>query len=421
MNILVLNCGSSSIKFQFINSDKKEVLAKGIVERIGEESSLFSFISEKIEKRKQKIIVENHTQGIKLISDNLMDSRCGVIQSKDDIDAVGHRLVHGGEEFSGSVRITGRVIDKMRECIKLAPLHNPHNIKGVEASQKILPGVPQCGVFDTAFHQTMPKKAFLYALPLEYYTKHKIRRYGFHGTSHYYVAKEAARYVGKSLDELRIVTCHLGNGASITAIDKGKSVDTSMGFTPLEGLVMGTRCGDLDPAIPLYMIETLGMTRQEVNDVLNKKSGMLGLSEISNDMRVIEEEIEKKNQKASDALEIYAYRLKKYIGAYCAVMNGVDIIVFTGGIGENMPILREMVCNDLTSLGILFDKEKNYIKEDGILDFSDEDSKVKLLKIPTNEELMIAMETEAILKKSEIQNPKQFQSLNVQNYKKKHN
>jgi len=335
-----------------------------------------------------------------------MDSRCGVIQSKDDIDAVGHRLVHGGEEFSGSVRITGRVIDKMRECIKLAPLHNPHNIKGVEASQKILPGVPQCGVFDTAFHQTMPKKAFLYALPLEYYTKHKIRRYGFHGTSHYYVAKEAARYVGKSLDELRIVTCHLGNGASITAIDKGKSVDTSMGFTPLEGLVMGTRCGDLDPAIPLYMIETIGMTRQEVNDVLNKKSGMLGLSEISNDMRVIEEEIEKKNQKASDALEIYAYRLKKYIGAYCAVMNGVDIIVFTGGIGENMPILREMVCNDLTSLGILFDKEKNYIKEDGILDFSDEDSKVKLLKIPTNEELMIAMETEAILKKSEIRNPK---------------
>jgi len=399
MNILVLNCGSSSIKFQFINSDTQVVLAKGIVERIGEKNSLFSFISEKIEKRKQKIIVKNHTQGIKLISDSLLDSKFGVIQSKDDIDAVGHRLVHGGEEFSGSVKINEKVLDTMRECIKLAPLHNPHNIKGVEASQKIFPDIPQCGVFDTAFHQTMPRKAFLYALPLEYYTKHKIRRYGFHGTSHYYVAKEAARYVEKNLDELKIITCHLGNGASITAIDKGKSVDTSMGFTPLEGLVMGTRCGDLDPAIPLYMIETLGMTRQEVNDVLNKKSGMLGLSEISNDMRIIEEEIEKKNQKASDALEIYAYRLKKYIGAYFTVMNGVDIIVFTGGIGENMPILREMVCTNLNSLGIIIDRKKNRITKDGILDFSGEDSKVKLLKIPTNEELMIAMETEAILEK----------------------
>ncbi len=399
MNILVLNCGSSSIKFQFINSDTQEVLAKGIVERIGEEISFFTFKSEKIKKQNIKISVENHTQGIKLISDSLLDSKFGVIKSKDDIDAVGHRLVHGGEEFSGSVKINEKVLDTMRECIKLAPLHNPHNIKGVEASQKIFSGVPQCGVFDTAFHQTMPKKAFLYALPLEYYTKHKIRRYGFHGTSHYYVAKEAARYVGKSLDELRIITCHLGNGASITAIDKGKSVDTSMGFTPLEGLVMGTRCGDLDPAIPLYMIETLGMNPQEVYDVLNKKSGMLGLSEISNDMRVIEEGIEKKNQKASDALEIYAYRLKKYIGAYFTVMNGVDIIVFTGGIGENMPILREMVCTNLNSLGIIIDTKRNRITKSGILDFSAEDSKVKLLKIPTNEELMIALETEAILRK----------------------
>ncbi|MEA3476150.1 MAG: acetate kinase [Candidatus Cloacimonadota bacterium] len=406
MNILVLNCGSSSIKFQLINSDMQELLAKGIVERIGEEISFFTFKSEKVKKQNIKISVENHTQGIKLISDNLMDSKYGVIQDKDDIDAIGHRLVHGGEEFSGSVKINEKVLDTMKECIKLAPLHNPHNIKGVEASQKIFPDIPQCGVFDTAFHQTMPKKAFLYALPLEYYTKHKIRRYGFHGTSHYYVAKEAARYVGKSLDELRTITCHLGNGASITAIDKGKSVDTSMGFTPLEGLVMGTRCGDLDPAIPLYMIETLGMNRQEVNDILNKKSGMLGLSEISNDMRVIEEEIEKKNQKASDALEIYVYRLKKYIGAYFTVMNGVDIIVFTGGIGENMPILREMVCTNLNSLGIIIDRKKNRITKDGILDFSGEDSKVKLLKIPTNEELMIAMETEAILKKSEILNPK---------------
>ncbi len=399
MNILVLNCGSSSIKFQFINSDKKEVLAKGIVERIGEEISFFVFKSKRIEKKKREILVKNHTQGINLIIDNLMDPNYGVIQDKGDIDAIGHRLVHGGEEFSGSVKINEKVLDTMRECIKLAPLHNPHNIKGVEASQKILPGVPQCGVFDTAFHQTMPRKAFLYALPLEYYTKHKIRRYGFHGTSHYYVAKEAARYVGKSLDELRIITCHLGNGASITAIDKGKSVDTSMGFTPLEGLVMGTRCGDLDPAIPLYMIETLGMNRQEVNDILNKKSGMLGLSEISNDMRVIEEEVEKKNQKASDALDIYVYRLRKYIGAYFTVMNGVDIIVFTGGIGENMPILREMVCTNLNSLGIIIDRKKNRITKNGILDFSDEDSKVKLLKIPTNEELMIAMETEAILRK----------------------
>jgi acetate kinase len=305
--------------------------------------------------------------------------------------------VHGGEEFSGSVRINERVLEVMKECSKLAPLHNPHNIKGVEACQEIVPDIPQCGVFDTAFHQTMEPHAYLYALPLEYYRKHKIRRYGFHGTSHQYVAKEAAKYLNQPIEKLKIITCHLGNGASITAIKNGKSVDTSMGFTPLEGLVMGTRCGDCDPAIPLYMIDTLEMTSKEVNDMLNKKSGMLGLSELSNDMRVIEDEYEKGNKKAKIALKVYAYRIKKYIGAYYAVLNGVDVIVFTGGVGENMSLLRELVCNELNALGIGIDLDKNQLHQPGIIDLTGKTSKVRILKVPTNEELMIALETVKLL------------------------
>lgn len=397
MNILVLNSGSSSIKFQLFEMEKREVLLKGLVERIGEETSFITFRSSSFEKKKEKIKVENHTQGIDLIIKTLTNPDYGVISRISDIDAVGHRLVHGGEEFSGSVIIDERVLQVMKECNKLAPLHNPHNIKGVEACQKILPDVLQCGVFDTAFHQTIEPYVYLYALPLEYYKKHKIRRYGFHGTSHQYVAKEAANYLNKPIENLKIITCHLGNGASITAVKSGKSVDTSMGFTPLEGLVMGTRSGDCDPAIPLYMIDTLGMTSKEVNDVLNKESGILGLSELSNDMRIIEDEFEKENEKVKTALKVYVYRIKKYIGAYYSVMNGADIIVFTGGVGENMSLVRELVCRDLDALGIEIDLNKNALHQAGIIDLTAETSKVRILKVPTNEELMIALETAKLL------------------------
>jgi len=398
MKILVINCGSSSIKFQFINTKKRKVLAQGIIENIGEETSLLTFKSEKINKKQAKITVKNHALGIRLIIDNLMNRENGVIKSEQDIYAIGHRLVHGGEEFSGSVIIDDNVLASMRKFIKMAPLHNPHNIRGVEACKKNLPEVPQCGVFDTAFHQTMPEKAFLYALPLKFYTKHKIRRYGFHGTSHKYVSQLAADYLKKDIKKLKIITCHIGNGASITAVEGGKSIDTSMGFTPLEGLVMGTRCGDIDPAIPTFILKEMNLDADMVNAILNRKSGMLGLSNISNDMRKIEDEVLiNKNPDAIRALEVYAYRIKKYIGAYTAVMNGLDVMVFTGGVGENMPILRELVCQDMDYLGIKLDEKENNRFVKGILDLSTKDSKVKVLKIPTNEELMIALETERLL------------------------
>ncbi len=399
MDILILNCGSSSIKFQFIHMETQTVLVDGIVERIGEDTSLYTYKSEAYTKKKREMVIDNHEKGLQLILDSLVDPMHGVIKSFEEIDAVGHRLVHAGEHYSDSVIITDEVIRVMTECISLAPLHNPANIMGVEAVKKNLPNVPQCGTFDTAFHQTMPSKAYLYALPLEYYTDKKIRRYGFHGTSHKYVCRKAAEHLGLDLGKTKIITCHLGNGASITAINNGVSVDTSMGFTPLEGLMMGTRCGDLDPAIPIYMQKNLNMTVDEVNSVLNKKSGMLGLSHISNDMRQIEEEIlEKHNPLAIQAHDVYAYRIKKYIGAYTAAMNGVDVIVFTGGVGENMPILRELVCEDMDWLGIKLNKKENDQFISGILDLTGEGSRVKILKVPTNEELMIALETEALLK-----------------------
>jgi acetate kinase len=399
MDILVLNCGSSSIKFQFIQMETQTVLADGIVERIGEDTSLYTYKSEVYTKKKREMVIENHEKGMQLILDSLVDPMHGIIKSLDEIDAVGHRLVHAGEHYSDSVVITDEVIRVMTECISLAPLHNPANIMGVEAVKKNLPNVPQCGTFDTAFHQTMPSRAFLYALPLDYYTEKKIRRYGFHGTSHKYVSKKVAEHLGLDIKQLKIITCHLGNGASITAIKNGISVDTSMGFTPLEGLMMGTRCGDLDPAIPIYMQQSLNMTVEEVNSVLNKKSGMLGLSHISNDMRQIEEEIlERHNPLAIQAHEVYAYRIKKYIGAYAAAMNGVDVIVFTGGVGENMPILRELVCDDMDWLGIVIDKKENDQFAPGILNLTGAGSKVKILKVPTNEELMIALDTVELLK-----------------------
>ncbi len=398
MKVLVINCGSSSVKYQFINLETEVVLADGVAERIGEDVSLFSYKTAEYKKKKFEMLIQNHEKAIALIIEHLTDKHHGVVNSLEEIDAVGHRLVHGGEFYANSVRVNEDVIRVMEECSNLAPLHNPANLKGIEAITSILPEIPQCGVFDTAFHQTMPAKAYLYALPLEMYEKQKIRRYGFHGTSHKYVSQIAADYVGKDIKDLKIITAHIGNGASITAIDGGKSVDTSMGFTPLEGLMMGTRCGDIDPAIPIFMMKEMDMTVDEVNNVLNKKSGMLGLSAISNDMREIEEDIlERKVPNAIQAHDVYAYKIKKYIGAYAAAMNGVDILVFTGGVGENMPILRSLVCKDLDFMGIKLDENENDQFKGGTLDLSAPDSKVKILKIQTNEELMIAMETKRIL------------------------
>lgn len=398
MKILVLNCGSSSIKYQFINMETKEVMAEGIAEKIGEDIAYFTYKSAAYIKKKREMVIDNHEQGLELILNSLVDKSYGVIESFSEIDAVGHRLVHAGEHYSDTVKIDDHVVEIMRECISLAPLHNPANLKGVDAVKKELPNVPQCGVFDTAFHQTMPTYAYLYPLPLEMYTTHKIRRYGFHGTSHKYVSMKAAEFLKKDLKDLKIITCHLGNGASITAIKDGKSIDTSMGLTPLEGLMMGTRCGDIDPAIPLHMMQQIGMSVEEVNSILNKKSGMLGLSHISNDMRTIEDEIlEKQNPQAIQALDVYCYRIKKYIGAYLAVMNGLDVMVFTGGVGERMPIMREQVCRDMDALGIILDAAENARFTDDIQVISTPDSPVTVLKIPTNEELMIALETQRIL------------------------
>ncbi len=398
MKILVLNCGSSSIKYQFIDMETRNVLAEGIAEKIGEDIALFTYKSPKFTKKKREMVIDNHEQGLQLIIDSLLDKINGVIADKSEIDAVGHRLVHAGEHYSDAVVVTEHVVEVMRECISLAPLHNPANLKGIEAVFKNMPEVPQCGVFDTAFHQTMPEQAYLYPLPLEFYQKHKIRRYGFHGTSHKYVSLRAAEFLNRDITALKIISCHLGNGASITAIDGGKSVDTSMGLTPLEGLMMGTRCGDIDPALPVHMQQNLGLGVDEVNSILNKKSGMLGLSQISNDMREIEDQVLLHNNPAAiQALDVYCYRIKKYIGSYFAAMNGLDLLVFTGGVGENMPIMREQVCRDMEALGIRLDHETNAKFTSEIELLSTPDSRVTVLKVPTNEELMIALETQRLL------------------------
>jgi len=400
MKVLVLNCGSSSIKYQLIAMQNKSVMAEGIAERIGEDIALFTYKSEKYTKKKREMVIENHEQGLDLILEALVDQTNGVLTSLKEIDAVGHRLVHAGEHYSDAVVITDHVVDVLRECIALAPLHNPANIKGIEAVKHVMPDCPQCGVFDTAFHQSMPAEAYLYPLPLDFYHNHKIRRYGFHGTSHKYVSMKAAEFLGRNLEDLKIISCHLGNGASITAIEGGKSIDTSMGLTPLEGLMMGTRCGDIDPAIPIHMQQSLGLSVDEVNNILNKKSGMLGLSHISNDMREIEEEILiRKNPKAIQAHDVYCYRIKKYIGSYFAALNGADVIIFTGGVGERMPILREQVCRDLSALGIVLNNEENARFTDDIQVLSSPESRVTVLKIPTNEELMIALETQRLVAK----------------------
>ena len=398
MKVFILNCGSSSIKFQMIDTNLGTVMAKGVVEKIGEEIGLYSFLTDDFSQKGRKLIVKDHKMGIQFILKDLMHPSHGVIKNAKEIDGVGHRIVHGGEKYSESVILDENVRQTIIECFELAPLHNPANFKGIEAIDKNMPSVTQVAVFDTAFHQTIPPKAFMYAIPKRFYEHHKIRRYGFHGTSHKYVTMRAAKFVGRPVEILKIITCHLGNGASIAAVNCGVSVDTSMGFTPLEGLMMGTRSGDMDPAIPLYMISSLGLSHEQVYQLLNKQSGLLGLSNLSNDMREIEKNvIEIDDKDAYLALEAYAYRIKKYIGSYIAAMNGADIIVFTGGVGENMPLLRQMVCSEMHQLGIRMDKSKNYEKEEDILEFNQDTSAIKLLKIPTNEELMIALEVEHLM------------------------
>ncbi len=398
MKILVLNCGSSSIKYQLLDmTNNADVLAKGLLERVGIKDSELTHQPKNKDKYKVVQDVPDHTVGIDLILKTLVNEEYGVIKSLNEIHAVGHRVVHGGEKFSGSVEITQEIIDKMEECIPLAPLHNPANLKGIYAIRTLMPEVRQCGVFDTAFHQTMPEHVYLYGLPYEMYEKHKVRRYGFHGTSHGFVAKKACKILGKDIDKMKIITCHLGNGASIAAIKNGKSFDTSMGLTPVEGLIMGTRCGDLDLGAYKFIIDKENITIDQADAMINKKSGMLGISGISSDMRDIESAAKEGNQRAKIALKMYNYRVKKYIGAYAAAMGGVDLIILTGGIGENACSTREGICTDLEFLGVEFDlgKNKGLRGVDEIL--TKENSKVMVMMITTNEELVIALDTEKII------------------------
>ena len=398
MKVLVINCGSSSLKYQLINMENEDVLAMGICERIGIEGSFLKHQPGNGAKITIETPMPTHMEAIQSVINALLDSKHGVIKDMNEINAVGHRVVHAGEKFAYSVLLNQEVKDALTECIELAPLHNPPNIIGIDACEKLMPGIPMVGVFDTAFHQTMPKEAYIYALPYELYEKYKIRRYGFHGTSHKYVAEKTAEFLGKPLSELKLITCHLGNGASIAAIDKGKSIDTSMGFTPLEGLVMGTRAGDMDPAIVTFLQDKENLTSEEVNSLLNKKSGVLGISKISSDFRDIEDAANEGNENAKLALDVYNYRVKKYIGAYMAAMNGADAVIFTAGLGENSDVVREAVCKDMDFLGIKIDVQKNKVRSK-LTDISAEGSKVKVLIVPTNEELMIARDTKRLIGK----------------------
>ncbi|HHW02915.1 MAG TPA: acetate kinase [Thermoanaerobacterales bacterium] len=396
MKVLVINCGSSSLKYQLFNMENQSVLAKGIVERIGLEGGMLKH--QPADKAKVEISenIPNHRVAVKMMLDALTDKNHGVIGDMSEISAVGHRVVHGAEKFSGSVKITDEVMDVLKECISIAPLHNPPNIIGIEAARELLPDVPMVGVFDTAFHQTMPEYAYIYGVPYEMYKKYSIRRYGFHGTSHRYVSMRAAKFLNKPVEDLKMVTLHLGNGSSITAVKNGKSVDNSMGFTPLEGIVMGTRCGSIDPAIVAFIMEKEGITAEKVNDYLNKKCGVLGISGVSSDFRDIEEAAGKGNSRAKLALEVFAYQAKKYIGSYAAAMNGLDAIVFTGGIGENSISIRKMICDEMDYFGIKIDETKNNVRGKEA-DISADGSKTRILVIPTNEELMIALDTVSLI------------------------
>ena len=391
MNVLVINCGSSSLKYQLINSDSEAVLAKGLCERIGIDGRLV-YQKTGCDKEITEAAMPTHKEAIQMVLDALTNDKTGAIGSLKEVNAVGHRVVHGGEKFAKSVVITDEVISAVEECNDLAPLHNPANLIGIRVCSELMPGVPQVAVFDTAFHQTMPEEAYLYGLPYEYYENYKVRRYGFHGTSHSFVSKKAAEVAGKPYEDLKIIVCHLGNGASLSAVKNGKSVDTSMGLTPLEGLIMGTRSGDMDPAIMEYIAKKENLDIAGVMNVLNKKSGVLGLSGVSSDFRDLEEAAAAGNDRAEKALKAYNYRVVKYIGAYVAAMDGVDVIAFTAGLGENGKSTRKAICDHLSYLGIKIDDEANSIRGKDVV-ISTPDSKVQVMVIPTNEELVIAQDT----------------------------
>lgn len=403
MKVLVLNCGSSSIKYQLIDmAHDADLLAKGIVERIGMKCAELNHSAKNRDKFNMVKEIPDHQTGINMILDILVHPAQGVIKSKEEIAAVGHRVAHGGENFKASVKITPRVKQDIEKCIELAPLHNPANLKGILSIDAVLPDVPQVAVFDTSFHQSMPKEAYLYAIPYEYYEKYNIRRYGFHGTSHKFVAQKACDILGKNWESMKIITCHLGNGASITAIDKGRSVETSMGFTPIEGLMMGTRAGDLDIGVVLYLMEKENLDYKEINNLLNKKSGVMGISGLSFDMRDIENAIEEGHERAAIAQNMYVHRVKKYIGAYAAVMDGIDLLIFTGGIGENDTMIREKVASGLTYLGIELDTEKNKTLRGKDAIITKPDARTLAMVITTNEELVIARDTLSIVSKNGI-------------------
>ena len=399
MLIFVLNCGSSSVKYQLIQIDTEESLARGSVERVGMSDALLSIMRSDGYKAKFEIEILDHIQAIEQILVYLQHDKHGVIKDKSELEAVGHRVVHGGQQITESVLIDEEITTKIRQCVELAPLHNPHNLSGINAAMQNLPGIPQVAVFDTAFHSTMPPKSFLYALPYVFYLRDEIRRYGFHGTSHYYVSKRAEKLHGGDPRKLKIITAHLGNGCSITAIKGGKSIDTSMGLTPLEGLVMGTRCGDIDPSVILQIISREELSLHEANSLLNKHSGLQGLSGTSSDMRDLIETGGRDDERVELAINIYCYRLTKYIGSYAAALGGLDALVFTAGVGENSPLIRGKVCEGLEFLGIELDKKANAkaIGTEALI--SKKDSRVKVFAIPTNEELVIARDTERIVKK----------------------
>ena len=396
MKVLVINAGSSSLKYQLMDTDTRTVLAKGLCERIGIDGRLTHKVPAKDLKLEFEIAMPTHAEAIQSVLDALTSAEHGVIRSMSEIDAVGHRVVHGGEKFAASARIDADVMAALEECIPLAPLHNPANITGIKACQAVMPSTPMVAVFDTAFHQTMPARSYIYALPYEYYEKDKVRRYGFHGTSHRYVSARAAALLGKPIEELKIITCHLGNGSSVTAVDGGKSVETSMGFTPLAGVPMGTRSGDLDAGILEYLMNKYGMDIKEMLNVLNKKSGVLGISGVSSDFRDLSDAAEQGNQRAELAVDAFNYGVKKLIGAYAAAMGGVDAIVFTAGVGENSADQRLAIASGLEFMGVKMDAQANNVRGKETV-ISTADSRVKVLLIPTDEELMIAMDTANIV------------------------
>ena len=398
MNILVINCGSSSLKFQLIDSETEKCIAKGLCERIGIEGSRITYTPDGGEKEQTVTPMPDHTEAIRLVLEALTNEKTGVVKSLDEIGAVGHRIVHGGEKFAASTIITDDVMKAIEECNDLAPLHNPANLIGINACKKLMPATPMVAVFDTAFHQTMPEEAYMYGLPYEYYEKYKIRRYGFHGTSHSYVSRKAAEVLGKKYEDLKIIVCHLGNGASVSAVKNGKCVDTSMGLTPLEGLIMGTRSGDIDPAIMEFIAHKEGKNIDEIMTVLNKKSGVYGLSNnLSSDFRDLEDGYNRGDEHCIRTMNTYCYRVAKYIGSYVAAMNGVDVICFTAGIGENAPLVRSLVCEHLGFLGVSIDEDANHKRGEEIA-ISTPDSKTPVMVIPTNEELAIARETVSLVK-----------------------